>query len=336
VRRIIQIGLLLSLTLPNLAQIAAQTPSIEPEQLTLSATSRLVIVPTLVQSRSGALVTNLHTEDFHLTDNGVEQTLLAEQLDRQSLAIAVLMQTGGAAPRQFQNYRTFNILLNALLNTTPDAKIARAPHKVALVTFDSRLREIWNFPPRVDGLKHAFTHPEGGDSGAAILDALNCGLALLEQQPASYRRILVLLSQSKDEHSQIPAEDLIRRLAASNTTVYSISFTHQPAKPHALPATLEEAAKAMRENPATEAAVLSGGEHSALNREDELEHALSILATDFANTYMLSFHPTAPRTSSQNGLHTLQVRLASKSSRHKVKARTLYWLSPSANQGAGN
>ena len=335
-RRIVQLGFLLSLIFPNAARFVAQTPSIEPEQPTISAASSLVIVPTLVQSRSGALVTNLRTQDFHLTDNGVEQTLLAEQLDRQPLAIVVLMQTGGAAPRQFQNYRTFNILLNALLNTTPDVKIARAPHKVALVTFDSRLREIWNFPPRVDGLKHAFSHPEGGDSGAAILDALNCGLALLEQQPASYRRILVLLSQSKDEYSQISAEDLVRRLAASNTTVYSISFTHQHAKPHALPTTLQEAAKVMRENPAAEAADLSGGEHSALNREDELEHALSVLATDFANTYMLSFHPTAPRTSPPNNLHTLQVQLANKSSRHRVKARALYWLSSAASERAGN
>jgi VWFA-related protein len=332
VRRITQFAFLLSFTLPSLAQVVAQAPSIEPEQTTISATSRLVIVPTLVQSRSGALVTNLRTQDFHLTDNGVEQTLLAEQLDRQPLAVVVLMQTGGAAPHQFQNYRTFNILLNALLNTTPDVKIARAPHKVALVTFDSRLREIWNFPPRVDGLKHAFAHPEGGDSGAAILDALNCGLALLEQQPSSYRRILVLLSQSKDENSQVSAEDIVHRLAASNTTVYSISFTHRSTKPHAIQTTLEEAAKAMRENPAAEAAALSGGEHSALNREDELEHTLSVLATDFANTYMLSFHPTA----SQNGLHTLQVQLASKSSRHSVKARAIYWLSPSANRGAGN
>jgi hypothetical protein len=30
--------------------------------------------------------------------------------------------------------------------------------RVALVTFDSHPEEIWNFPPRVDGLTDAFTH----------------------------------------------------------------------------------------------------------------------------------------------------------------------------------
>jgi VWFA-related protein len=310
--------------------LVAQNPQVRPEQPTIAATSHLVIVPTQVRSANGNPVLNLRTEDFRLTDNGAQQALLAEPLDRQPLAIVVLMQTGGSAPRQFQNYRTFNILLNALLTTTPDVKIARAPHKVALVTFDSRLREIWNFPPRIDGLKHAFAHPEGGDSGAAILDALDCGLALVEQQPPIYRRIILLLSQSLDNGSQAEAGKLVRRLAASNTTIYSLSFAHRTGKLRPAPGNLEEATRALLENPAAEAATLSGGESSPLNQEDDLERALSLMASDFANTYLLSFHPS----SEQTGLHTLQVRLSGKSPHLGVKARTLYWISSPTREEA--
>jgi VWFA-related protein len=317
-------------TLAILANRAlAQNAPVEQEPLTITSTSSLVVVPTLVRSSSGEPVANLHASDFHLTDNGVEQTLRAEQLDRQPLAVVVLMQTGGAAPRQFQNYSTFNILLSALLNSTPNPAVTRSAHRVALVTFDSQLQEIWNFPPNVDGLKHAFAHPEGGDHGAAILDALNCGIALLQQQPASFRRILFLLSQPQDNGSQATPEEIVQRLGESNTTVYSISFSSQTAKKlpppaNLAPITIESAAKAMRENTAAEAAALSGGEHTALKQKDYLVRTLSILATDFSNTHMLSFHPA----SQQSGLHALNTGLTQKSPHRRIVARTLYWVSP--------
>ena len=316
--RSLQLVVLLFLASPFLSQ----NPPVNSQPATITATSNLVVVPTQVRSSSGSPILNLNTQDFHLTDNGVQQTILAESIDRQPMAIVVLMQTGGAAPRQFQNYRTFNLLLSALLSSTPDLKIARTSHKVALVTFDSQLREIWNFPSQVDGLKHAFANPEGGDPGAAILDALNGGLALLEQQPPAFRRVLLLLSQSQDSESQTSPKDLVLRLAASNTIVYSISFGGKQARTRSAPFTLEEAAASMRQDPAREAAALSGGEFVALQHTDDLVQTLSILATDFANSYTLSFHPSMP----QPGLHTLSIQFARRSTHRRITARAIYWL----------
>src|ERR1700761_6513254 len=79
----------------------AQAPPAAPPggQSTITSTSTLVIVPTLVRSTSGDLVYGLKPEDFLLTDNGVEQKISIEEVERQPLAVVVLMQTGGAAPR---------------------------------------------------------------------------------------------------------------------------------------------------------------------------------------------------------------------------------------------
>jgi hypothetical protein len=52
----------------------------------------------------------------------------------QGLAIAVLMQIGVAAPRDFQNYRTLTSMLDVTASTST--------HKVALVTFDSHPQQI--------------------------------------------------------------------------------------------------------------------------------------------------------------------------------------------------
>jgi hypothetical protein len=157
---------------------------------TIRKTSTLVIVPTLVRSKTGKLIQGLGPGDFALTDNGVEQKVFAEQVKNQGLSIAVLMQTGAAAPRDFQNYST----LTSMLNVTA----SRSTHRVALITFDSRPQQIWNFPPRTDGLEYAFRHPVSGDRGAAIMDAVNRGIDLLQEQPATLGRVILLLSQPQD------------------------------------------------------------------------------------------------------------------------------------------
>jgi hypothetical protein len=67
---------------------------------TFSSTSTLVIVPTLVRSASGELVTDLDASHFRLTDNGIEQKVSVAEAENQRLAVVVLMQTGGAVSSQ--------------------------------------------------------------------------------------------------------------------------------------------------------------------------------------------------------------------------------------------
>jgi VWFA-related protein len=287
-------------------------------------------VPTLVRSVSGEFVTNLRANDFRLTDNGIEQKVFAEEVEGQAIAVVVLMQTGGAAPIQFQNYRTVSILLNHLLGSSN--------HKVALVTFDSRPEQVWNFPPEVDGLKYAFTNHENGDHGAAILDGLNRGIDLLEQQPATFRRIIVLLSQPQDEGSRSQAKDVVRRLGENNITVYSVTFPPEkvyPSKDRTNPVkainpsgSLELALKAMRKNTAAALAALSGGQHVHLKDKRDLENKLSILADDLSHSYTLSFRPTLK----DPGLHAINVEVTKDQTRFLVTARTSYWVGETATE----
>lgn len=296
---------------------------------TIRSTSTLVIVPTLVRSTSGELVTGLKAGDFRLFDNGVEQEVSAEQVEGQPIAVVVLMQTGGSAPHQFQNYQTLSTMLTTMMGSST--------YKVAMVTFDSRPEEIWNFPPRVDGLRYAFNNPGGGDGGAAIIDAVSRGIDLLQDQPASLRRVILLLSQPQDDGSKARVEDVVRRLGESNTTIYSVAFTpekislkgapslpgHTPtAETFHPPASLAAVLKAMRENTAAELAALSGGEHVRLRDKSDLESKLWILKNDFSSCYSLSFRPS----SKEPGFHTIKVQVIKKPSRFDVASRTSYWV----------
>jgi hypothetical protein len=112
---------------------------------TIRSTSTLVVVPTLVQTTGGDLVSGLHATDFLLTDNGVAQAVSIEEIERQPVAVVVLMQTGGRAARQFGNYAGVTTMLDSLTGSSP--------RQIALVTFDSRPEEASDFTPQVEDLK---------------------------------------------------------------------------------------------------------------------------------------------------------------------------------------
>ena len=60
----------------------------------------------------------------------------------------------------------------------------------------------------MDGLEYAFAHPYSGDSGAAIMDAVESAINLLQAQPSSLRRIILLLSQPQDVGSKTLPRDV--------------------------------------------------------------------------------------------------------------------------------
>jgi len=297
----------------------------EASKPTIRSTSTLVTVPTSVRSASGDPVANLEADQFRLTDNGIEQKISVEQDGNQPVAVVVLMQTGGAASKQLQNYSKLDTLLESMLGSST--------RKIALVTFDSRPEQIWGFPPRNDALFYFLTHPKVGNYGAAVLDAVVCAIGLLEQEPPSFRRIILLLSQDQDDGSKAHAEDLLRALAASGTTVYSLTFSAPHSSDRLSDANRPAASvgavlRAMRENTAAEVATLSGGAQVFFHDEQGLETRMATLATDVRNGYTLSFYPS----SHESGLHTIKVEVTKKEARFEVTARTSYWFDERTTQ----
>jgi VWFA-related protein len=331
----------LLLTLPASAQTAPAARQNVPS--TITSTTTLVIVPALVRSASGDLVYGLKPSDFRLTDNGVDQKISIEEVERQPLAVVVVMQTGGAAPRHFEDFRNAGTMLNYMMGSSA--------HRVALVTFDSQPEDMWDFTPNIGDVEDAFTSPEAGDHGAAVVDAVDYAIDLLRQQPPQFRRIILLLSQPQDDGSKAHAEDVVRHLGETNTTIYSVTFSPEktwlrdqftkerhgqppyqlnPAGGPPIVGTFDlktplfTAIRAMREDTAAEVATLSGGEHVRFDDKAGLERQLGLIANHIPARYILSFSPT----SKQPGFHAISVSVVNQPGPLDVAARSSYWASP--------
>jgi len=304
---------------------------------TFRVSTSVVIVPTLVEKTNGEVLYGLKPTDFSVLDNGVEQKVhVDDDLDTQPVSLVVCIERGRDAPLEFDKIGKLGPLLELF---TRDGR-----GDIALVAFDSRATWVEPFSQDTDSINHDLKQMPAGDGGAAILDAVGYSINLLEQQPPDHRRVLLLISESRDHrsrHFNIP--QLVERIGTSNTLVLSLVFS--PGKAEIIDwgkgntdggtelnilAPLVMTVNAMRRNTPKALAALSGGEYDAFTREKGFETRVVEVASHARNRYILSFHPSDLTP----GLHTIQVKLTQDYGAHVV-ARNSYWAILRDNEHPG-
>ena len=196
-----------------------QAPSDTP---TLTSNTTIVLVPALVTTTNGEPVYTLKAQDFTATDDGIPQKLILEEdSDSEPLALVVAIQTGGAAAHHLDRYQNLAPLIESM--------VGDVPHKITIVAFGSTPRSVLPFAadPITDAtpIKEAIKDLKPGDPGAAILDALGYSVDLLRTQPPTYRRAILLLSETLDSGSQLQLDDALRVISDTNTAIYSLGFS---------------------------------------------------------------------------------------------------------------
>ena len=195
-----------------------QTQEPSQSKSTIRTSSTLVLVPALVKTKSGETVFSLTTDDFSLLDNGVPQTLKMEQdTDSQPLALVVIVETGGEGADHLRDYDNLGSVL--------DAVIGDVRHLVTVVSFDSKPRIEQDFTDNTDVAAKTISNLNDGNQGAAILDALRFGIDLLGDAPPSYRRAVLLFTETADNGSETRLDDAVRAVSDTNTAIYSFGFS---------------------------------------------------------------------------------------------------------------
>jgi len=195
-----------------------QSPSeTNPPPASITVSSSLVVVPALVRTKSGELVYTLKADDFILTDNGVVQKLRLEQdTGSEPLAMVIIAQTGGDAAAHLDQYQHLGPMLDNMLGGVD--------HRVAVVGFDSTPILLHGFTSNLDYISHSLDILDPGDNHAAVLDAIVYAVNLLRQEPTTYRRAILLLSQTTDNGSHTTELEALHAISDTNTVMYSVGF----------------------------------------------------------------------------------------------------------------
>ncbi len=345
---------------------AQGTPAAEPEGVagantTLQVESRLVQVPVLVTTTKGEIVFALRAPDFAVTDDGVPQVArLEEDTDSEPLALAVVVETGGAGAGHLKDYAGLQAVL--------DGFVGGVEHRVGVIGVDSSPTVLLPWTTEVDRVAATLNNLEPGDNGAALLDGVELAVRALQRQPPRYRRALLLLTETVDGGSQTTIDEALRMISDANIVVYSLAFSstraavvheasklHQEAPGPAKGCFSKDGADAeydghyskqvldcisqllppvrlgtmaflaardgLRTNAAENMATLTGGAFVRFKDAKGVQRGLIGLTKQVPNRYVLSFRPTAPT----EGLHALRVELPEKPG-YVVRYRTEYWI----------
>jgi VWFA-related protein len=308
----------------------ALPPPVPDDQInppTIRVNTSVVLVPTLVEKSSGAVVYGLKPQDFKLLDNGVEQKVrVDEDQDTDPISLVICLQRGRDAPLEYDIFARLASLLELFTG--------QGRGEVALVVFDSRPVYLEGFDKDTTYIQRDLQQLPEGDGGAAILDAVGFSVDLLDHRPPDHRRVLLLISESRDHGSRnVTIPQLVERIGTSNTLVLSLAFS--PSKAELIDwgrgntdggtelnlfAPLVMTINAMRKNTPKTLASLSGGEYAPFTRDKGFENRVAEVADHARNRYMLSFRPSDLTP----GLHRIQVSLTQNYG-VRIVARSSYW-----------
>ena len=326
--------------------------------------SNLVMVPVFVSTKHGNPVFDLKAGDFVLTDNGIPQHLtLEEDSDSQPLALAIVVETGGAGVTHLADYQGLDSILDVL--------VGNVEHRVSVIAFDGKPHLIVPFSSETGDASHALASLSAGDHDAAVLDAVTFAVGRLREQPTQYRRAIVLLSETIDQGSETTLNDALRLISDTNTAIYSFAFSstraavsHEASKfsshdsgpehgclshtgadseyedhyskqvldcisqlaPPLRLATMTflAAHNGLRTNTAQSLAQLTGGEFYHFNNARDLKAGLIGVSNNIPNYYVLSFRPADPTP----GLHALHV-VTKHHQQLVTRFRREYWVEDS-------
>lgn len=325
-RKLVLIALLLLFGFPLAAQ----------EQPTFRTQSNVVLVPTLVRDKSGNVIYGLQAKDFVIDDNGAPQAVQLDQAAEDNpVSMVVAVQCGRRANFELPRMQGLAAMLQPVMD--------QPGSKIAVVAFDSTVHPVEDFTGDGQAVRRDLHGLQPGDDGAAILDAVAYSVKLLDDAPKDHKRVLLLISETRDHGSHdAKIDDVIKSIGNSNVVVYTLAFS--PSKSNVLdtlkgnnnpdlhPETTEYhndpdllapfllAAQAMRRNTAKAIAAQSGGEYQMFLSAKAFDARLNDFSNHLHSRYLLSFQPTHP----QPGLHQLTVKLK-RPGDATVLARSSYW-----------
>ena len=305
----------------------------EPPGFTAQGT--LVRVPTLVTDSSGAIVSGLHASDFIIEDDGVAQPVhLDEAAETEPVSLMIAVQSGRKAPNEYKRMTGLASMLDPILSN-PD-------NEAAVLFFDSKLDLVQDFTSDGDRVEERIKKLPNGDHDAAIMDAVAYSARLLGRRPEGRKRVLLLISETRDHGSKFTTlESALGAINSNDVSIYALPFSPYVSQQLDtlrgsnkdewspvinLLARMQELRQAMRKNIPNTLASITGGEYQLLVSRNGFEDHLVDFANHLHNRYELSFEPKNPHS----GLHRIRVRLREAPANRALIYRTTYWVGPEA------
>ena len=206
-----------------------QNPQSQPDQNPLQRiviTTQNVVAPVIVFDRNGNTVAGIRPDQFHLFDNGKEQNIHVDETFV-PISMVVAIQSNAEVEKILpQVNKIGNLIKPLILGDLGEA---------AVVTFDSRVRVLQDFTSDPDKITMAIRKIYAGGMMSHLNDAVDESVRMLHNKPGNRRRILLLISETRDEGSAASARGTLIESQMQNVRIYQVTMSRLLGKLTAAP-----------------------------------------------------------------------------------------------------
>jgi VWFA-related protein len=193
--------------------LAGLAPAQEPP--TFRTGVQVVVVPAVVTDSEGNYVNGLQPQDFRLTDNGQPQRIQVD-VTYVPISLVVAIQASSATESVLPKIQKIGSLLQGL--------VTGEQGEVAILAFDHRIQTLQDFTSDTDKIEEALKKLRAGSSSSRLTDAVVTSARMLNHRPPHRRRVLLLISETRDRGSEARVRDALTDLQFDNVSVYSVNI----------------------------------------------------------------------------------------------------------------
>jgi len=203
------------LTTPVLIRPLAAQDTSDP-QSTIRITTNVVTAPTVVTDAGGRLVAGLTPQDFVVYDNDKPQEFKMD-VSFEAIDVVVVVQADAVTDEILPRIKKVAPLFDSLI--TGDQG------QVAVIAFDHRIRVMQDFTNDSAKIKKGLDAINAGSSSARQIDAVNEAVRMLSRRAKNRRRVILLISETRDKGSEGKLRDTLTLAEVNNVMVYTANMS---------------------------------------------------------------------------------------------------------------
>jgi Ca-activated chloride channel homolog len=257
-----------------------------------NADAKMVLVPTTVMDRRGAIVTGLHADAFTVMQDNLPQRIASFGEQDVAASIGVVFDTSGSMRSVLPQAKTVLRTFFEASNPEDEAFLFTVSSKPNL---DSAFTQDFN--SLVDHM--IFT---GAGGSTALVDTLYA--ALLQSRSAhNPRKAILVISDGMDNHSRYSAGELVAAALEADLQIYSITVYDPPLTKKPIELREERAGMAFLE----EITRRTGGLQLVVRNGREIDQAALDVARAVRDQYVIGYVPEHAEANGQ--WHSIKVKL---------------------------
>jgi len=192
-------------------------PRARDERSRFGTTLNLVTAPVTVLGPDNRYVPGLEKHHFRIFDNDKEQEITGFDVSFLPISLVLCIQSSGRVEGLLPHIQKSGILYPYL--------VLGEEGEAAVISFDSRIEVRQEFTKDPNKLIEAVKKVRVGSDATHLSDAVWQAVRLLRTRPENHRKVIVIVSESQENGSEVDLGETMREAQLSNVIIYAIGLS---------------------------------------------------------------------------------------------------------------